>query len=110
MEKKQGKNCPVTDFNKEAVISMVKDQMAKGTDFKELVYDFKYGCDDCLVEIKHIKSVGKFEVNVGVVGSDPAYMTAMSCARSTDLEQVLDFFKDETCERIIMGYVDMIIE
>ncbi|MBT9776571.1 hypothetical protein GPL15_08645 [Clostridium sp. MCC353] len=107
---KHGENWPVTNFDKEKIISMIEDQMAEGTDFNELVCDFKYGCNDCLVQIKHIKSVGKFEVNVGVVCSDPAYMTTMSCTRSRDLETILDFFKGEGCERIIMGYVDLIID
>ena len=97
------------EFKMEKVIEMIETQLAKGTDFESLVYEFKQRVYDCTVSVNNIKGNGWFVVDIGVEVPDTNRMFYMGCARERSLEGVLDCFKNEENEKIVQGYISILI-
>lgn len=108
--KQKRRNCLMADFKMEKVAEMIEEQMAKGTDFEQLVYEFRHGYHDCTVSVKHIKENGRFVASLGVEVPETNRMFFMDCSRENNLEAVLEFFKNKKNEPFVLANLKFLIE
>lgn len=100
----------MADFKMEKVVEMIEEQMAKGTEFESLVYEFKHGYYDCTVSVKNIKGNGRFVASLGVEVPETNRMFFMDCSRENNLEAVLEFFKNKENEQFVLSYLKFLIQ